>query len=242
MLVPTQLGAGWARSYGDKGWNEGRCIQPTDDGNYIILGVTGPTNAPLDISAWLLKINPQGDTIWTRTYTYGQSEYNAGNCVQQTNDGGYIIVGATRLKDYNYLYFQDIWLIKTDPLGDTIWTKVYGDPVIKDCDNGYYVQQTGENGYIIIGTTNDVDGHQCIWVLKTDENGDTLWTRTYDGAAYCIQTTSWGYALTGAKDGKLLFMNLSHDGDTLSTRSYGWHYERGVFVQVKDLVGTMYGY
>lgn len=232
MLAAIQLGAGWARSYGGKGWDEGHCIKPTSDGNYIITGITGPTWAPVDISVWLLKIDPQGDTIWTRTYTYEQSEYNVANCVQQTNDGGYIIVGATRLKEFNQPYFQDIWLIKTDSLGDTIWTRIYdGYPFVNRGDNGYYVQQTDDDGYIIVGTKNDEDCHAHIWLLRTDESGDTLWTRTYDGAAYCIQTTGWGYALTGTKDGKLLFMNLSHDGDTLSTRTYGWRYERGRFLQ-----------
>ena len=90
------------------------------DGGYI---VTGTTNYIPHHGEWdnylgdlcLLKIDPQGKIEWTRRYGGDQTDY--GWCVQETNDGGYIVVGNTwKLGEYEH----DIWLLKTDETGDTL--------------------------------------------------------------------------------------------------------------------------
>ena len=85
------------------------------------------------------------DTMWTRTY--GGTDYDYGRSVQQTLDGGYIIVGMTSSFGAG-LY--DIWLIKTNAQGDLLWTKTYGGT---EWDAGRSVQQTSDEGFIIAGET-----------------------------------------------------------------------------------------
>ena len=83
---------------------------------------------------------------------------------------------------------------------DTLWTKTYGGP---GDDRGHSVQQTTDNGYIIAGWTNSFGaGSEDFYLIKTDMNGDTLWTKTYGGtdweyAFWIQQTTDNGYIITG---------------------------------------------
>ena len=135
------------------------------------------------------------DTLWTRTY--GGAEDDIGNFVQPTIDGGYIVVGSIG----NQLTSDDdVYVIKTDAVGDTMWTKTYGG---EHADYGECVQLTSDGGYIICGTTRSYGaGEVDIYVIKTDATGDTLWTRTYGGEAsdeahFIRQTSDGGYIMVG---------------------------------------------
>ena len=73
----------------------------------------------------------------------------------------------------------DVWLIKTNADGDTLWTKTIGG---SGNDAGYSVQQTIDEGYILTGYTYSlVAGDFDMWLTKTDDSGDVLWTKTFGG-------------------------------------------------------------
>jgi hypothetical protein len=170
----------------------GKSVSQTSDSGYIMTGYTAFSGS---INVWLIKTNSLGDVIWTNTY--GGSGWDEGSYVQQTNDNGYIIVGRTdSYGSGNY----DVWLIKTDTFGDTVWTRTYGGI---DSDDGNSVQQTNDNGYIITGTTElSGPGNSDLWIIKTDSNGDAIWTQTYGGIdqdeGYSVQkTTDNGYIVSG---------------------------------------------
>ena len=120
------------------------------------------------------KTNAQ-DTTWTKTF--GGSSNDRGYSVQQTTDGGYVIGGYTSSYGNGS---ADVWLIKTDADGDTLWTKTFGG---SSNDRGYSVQQTTDGGYIIAGYTESFgNGDDDVWLIKTDSNGDSLWTKTFGGS------------------------------------------------------------
>ncbi|MCP4633943.1 MAG: T9SS type A sorting domain-containing protein [candidate division Zixibacteria bacterium] len=106
---------------------------------------------------------------------------------------------------------------------DTLWTKVYGGT---GYDNAKSIFQFGDGGYIVGGQTSSfgVDNFDCL-ILRTDENGDTLWMKTYGGVGgqslTCMQqTTDGGFIISGTyaqqyEDGKIMLMKLNADGDSL---------------------------
>ena len=156
------------------------------------------------------------DTLWTRTY--GGADLDRGDCVQQTSDGGYIIVGSTA----SFGIYVDIYLIKTDSLGNTIWTQTYGD---SGCDCGHSVKQTIEGGYVIVGSRWDTTGgyEDLAYLIKTNSDGDTLWTRTFfvAGAQSVQQTNDDGYIFTGQLGGDLYLIKTDSIGSTLWVKVYG---------------------
>lgn len=130
---------------------------------------------------------------WDKTYAYtgGPSE---GHFVQQTSDGGYVVVGtvwATGGTD------PEVYLVKTDVCGNDIWRKTFGCGSTGIPDGGNCVQQTTDGGYIIAGLFQ----MSCLLMLKTDSNGNEQWKNTYCGvfdyASSVKQTSDGGYILVG---------------------------------------------
>ena len=191
----------WRRTYGWGGTLDlGYSVQQTNDGGYIIGGTTyfGGVGSQ---DFWLIKINADGDTIWTRTF--GGQGIDCGLCARQTNDGGYIFIGDNTSYGAGGI---DILLVKTDSLGNQIWQHTYGGGS-DDAAGVHCVEQTDDGGYILIGTTFSYSaGGADMWLIKTDANGDTLWTRTYGGTDYddgrsVQQTSDGGFILCGIKTG-----------------------------------------
>src|SRR5204863_5468268 len=91
------------------------------------------------------KTDANGDTLWTKIFGDAGSDY--GNSVQQTADGGYIVLGNTRNGGAG---INDVWLLKTDANGNLVWKKTFGGA---GDEYGNYVQQTFDGGYILTGFT-----------------------------------------------------------------------------------------
>ncbi len=222
------------RTYGGADSDQGNAVQQTQDDGYIIAGSTRSFGAG-EYDVYLIKTDSLGDTLWTKTY--GGTNWDKGQSVQQTQDGGYIIAGWTQSFGSGV---SDVYLIKTDASGDTVWTKAYGGP---NSDEGFSVRQTMDGGYIIVGrTTSYGAGDIDVYLIKTDSSGDTLWTKTYGGTyadqGICVQETSdEGYIITGVNGslpgGDIYLIKTDSLGDSLWTRTYGGNNsDRGYFVNV----------
>jgi hypothetical protein len=211
------------------GWSEcaASSVHQTSDLGYIATG----SLAYVDMDPlFLLKIDSNGDTLWNRLSTewLPPDAWGRGQYVEQTSDGGYIITGNVHF----YSSSTDLWLVKTDSAGDTVWTRTYGADG-EDC--GHCVRQTSDTGYIVCGYST----HEMVkymWLLKTDSQGDTVWTTNLPwmeamgspGELYSVQETSdSGYVMTGyiavTLDGKthLCVYKTDSAGDSLWYR-YDW--------------------
>jgi hypothetical protein len=213
----------WQRTYGWVGSssNIGYSVQQTTDGGYIVAGSTVPFGENLDV--YLIKTNSAGDTLWTRTYGgTGPGADDIAYSVQETSDGGYIVTGTTRSSVSEPFH---VYLIKTDSLGDTLWTRIYGG-----WGYGYSVQQTTDGGYVITGDMYS-SGNWDVCLIKTNSAGDTLWTRTYrssnrDEGYFVQQTRDGGFIVTGTTQGgynyfDLYLLKTDSLGDSLWTVIWG---------------------
>jgi len=214
----------WTRTYGGRSEDAAWSVRQTTDGGYIAAGRTTSFGAGSN-DVYLVRTTGQGDALWTRTY--GRGGYEAARSVQPTTDGGYIVAGYTSsLGAGSY----DFYLIKTDSLGDTLWTRTYGG---SGDDRASSVQPTSDGGYVIAGSTQSFGaGNWDFYVVKTDSLADTLWTRTYGGSSHewansIQQTTDGGYIAAGwsssfgADYEDLYLVKIDSLGDTLWTRTHG---------------------
>ena len=172
----------------------GQCIQMTLDSCYIICGHTSSIGAG-GFDAWFIKTNNyNGVPIWSKLYGGISDDYCYS--IELTPDSGYIAVGYTRSFGFAY---AEIWLLKMDAVGDTQWTETYG---YVHHDKGYSVKPTSDGGYIIAGTRGSYEDVGDLWIIKTDSQGDTMWTKTLGGVndevGYSVQQTSdGGYIVCG---------------------------------------------
>ena len=186
----------WSKTYGGfdyydsllSGWE-------TEDGGYIFTGWSQTYSAG-SADVWLIKTDSNGNELWNKSY--GGSDLDGGSYVQETTDGGFIVVGST--VSFGTNGYSDLWVIKTDGSGNEQWNKTFGGI---DNEEAYCVQQTNDDGYIITGYTASYGaGNGDIWLLKLDESGDQMWNRTFGEGQFdtgnCVkQTSDEGYLVTG---------------------------------------------
>ena len=209
------------RAYGDPNfYDEGRCVQQTADGGYVISG-------------WgafhLMKVDSAGDSLWSRLYAVPGSTHVYMACARQTADGGYISTGSFWLQGSPD---HDAILIKTDSLGYAEWSKTFGGD---ETDGGNWVEQTLDGGYIVVGVARSVsDVVGDIWLIKTNSAGDTLWTRTYgdtllDQGDAVKQTSDGGFIVAGwttvapgmPPSTRVVLLKVDSSGNPIWSRSYG---------------------
>ena len=188
-------------------------IKQTADSGYICMGgtlnPTGQTN--MDIS--LIKTNQFGDTIWTKLIGTTGTEY--GNIIQITNDNGFIVDGWSRQLGGN----QEIYLIKMNNNGDTLWTRLFSTPLADSWPYG--IVQTNDSGFVILGVQSLGGCDYNSYLFKIDQNGNFIWIKTYN---YIV-----GTSLVKTKDNGFLFVG---NAAGFSTNAY-----KGLFIVKTDFNG-----
>ena len=213
----------WVWVGGSTGMDEAYSVRQTTDGGYIVTGYEC-YYVPTSADVYLIRFGADGRWLWTTSY--GGWAWDAGCSVQETGDSGYIIAGYTD----SYGIGGDVYLVKTDAYGDTLWTRTYGGT---HRDWGYSVQQTADNGYVVAGVTGSTDaGGAGVYLIRTDADGDSLWARTYGGIQddRCSQVqicSDSGYIMVGSTKSfgsglyDVYLVRTSITGDTLWTRAFG---------------------
>jgi len=213
----------WTRTFGGANEDRGTSVCQTTDGCFVVGGATWSFGAD-NGDVYLVKTDTLGDTLWTRRF--GGRSYDQGFSVQQTFDGGYIITGTTQSYGAG---LEDVYLVKTDAQGDTMWTRTYGG---SDYDYGQAASQTTDGGFIIAGATRSFGRGYDFYLVKTNPDGDPVWSRTFGGDSNDLgyevqQTADSGYVVVGYTESfgagrrDVYLVKTNADGETLWTHTFG---------------------
>ncbi len=167
-------------------------VQQTSDGGYVLSGITQSFGAGSS-DAWLIKTDSLGNEEWNRTF--GGLLEDEAQAVRQTTDGGYILAGQTN----SYATSKDIWLIKTDSLGNEKWNRTitgFQFDVLRS------LILTEDEEYIFVGEVGD-QRYSDLTLIKTDTSGDEEWNKTLGGTvgdySHSVYQLTDGYIVAGHK-------------------------------------------
>ncbi len=202
----------WQKSFGGSSIDLAYSIYQTKDGGYIVAGESSSLDGDVknghgSSDYWILKLDFEGKIEWQKAL--GGTGIDRANDIHQTSDGGYIVIGQSRSNSGDVTGGHggyDFWAIKLSDTGDIEWQKAMGGT---GEDYGRAIEQTNDNGYILIGQTQSIngdvlnnDGGADIWVLKLTETGGIQWQKTLGGSLAehgeaIQQTYDGGYILAG---------------------------------------------
>ena len=152
--------------------SNGTWVELTNDGGFIVAGITWTTGEDTCVGVYLVKTDSLGNREWEQVY---QAWLNVQKfCVQQTVDGGYILAG-TAYGLFPNEHSEQPYLIKTDSAGVIQWHRLF---LVDSLEQGFEVSQTTDEGYIVSGINPCHDTGLCVF--KTDSIGNLLWQKTYN--------------------------------------------------------------
>ena len=176
---------GFNKRFDAFGWGfqqEGYGIEFTSDGFTILSSSAdcdsiSPEECFLHASVLLTRIDQNGAALWQKRSWRANHSAFAGwaNCCDTIPGGGYIVGGASEATDGS----DEVYLMRFDANGDTLWTRVFGDPTLNRFWIGQQVKRTQDGGFAIVGIT-DQNGPFNGFVIKTDSNGQEVWRRIYE--------------------------------------------------------------
>lgn len=228
------------RSLFDQAWS----IIETSEPAYIAVGhSSNGHNVDRRHVGWLVKLNVDGDTLWTKSY--GESDVKSYLwSATETSDSCYVLVGDQWSSERG----RELWLVKTDTSGDTLWTKTYDNQADL---TGFGVIETSDESFVIVGISFPVypdESDYQISVVKTDRNGNALWMRTYGDLHYdesfsVIETSDNFYLIAGFSVSSQycgLLFKMDASGDTLWSRSFD-EYQFSSVIETSNLTYVVAG-
>jgi len=188
-------GSLWTKNYGGTGADGCSKIIETSDGGFAIAGYTfsfGSGNSDM----YLVKTDSSGNVQWTKTF--GGSGFEYANGLEQLNDGGFLLAGYTTSNQNNN---KNIYVVKTNSSGNLVWEKTYGKDSV---DIASSIIKSEDGNYLICGHTQSLGaGEDDIFTIKINQNGDTIWTKTFGGTRSdigksLVELNSGGYLFAGS--------------------------------------------
>ena len=163
--------------------------------------------------------------LWN--HTYGGDAYDEANSVQMTSDGGFIAVGYTQ--SFGLGRFGNAYMIRTNADGDTIWTKMFGSD---GTDVFADLIATPDSGFIAVGLTDTPNDFENIYVVKVDNEGNTLFEKNFGGSQKDVGVSiapaaDGGFVITGGTksftvgEEDLFLFKIDASGDSLWFKTYG---------------------
>lgn len=185
----------WTSRLGGLGEEMAKTACRHPEGGCLAVGYTTSYGAGAS-DALLVALDSRGDTLWTRSC--GTARFDVVYDADRTTDGSWLVAGC--VDGPSTWVAGDLWLVKVDDAGDTLWTRRYGGP---QGDGAFYMQPSPGGGFLVAGSTASFgNGRDDVWLLRVDDAGDTAWTATFGGwgrefGHCCCPVSDGGYAVTG---------------------------------------------
>ncbi len=229
----------WTKTIGGSNSDYARAVTSTTDGGCVVAGYTNSFGIGA-YDMFIIKLNATGSIQWSKTV--GGNRDDIAYSVIQTYDGGYITAGKTNSYGAG---LNDVYITRLDANGNLLWTKTIGGSVN---ELAYSITKASDSGYLIAGwTTSYSAGGSDVYIIKIDDIGNILWTKTIggsndEGASFIIQTSDGGYAVTGgtksygAGNNDIYFIKLDINGNVQWLRAMGGNGAEGstAIVQISN--------
>ena len=159
----------WAATLGESGWDYFEDVCPAPDGGCVAVGWS---NTPGTSDAWAIALDAGGQQQWQHMWG-GDAADRASSILPL--EGGYLVCGSTG--SYG-LGEEDVWLLRLDASGDTLWTATYGSEAF---DRGYDAIALPDGSFFIVGTTNQFNATRNaeVLLLKVSASGEELARDTF---------------------------------------------------------------
>lgn len=214
----------WSKSYGGINSDGFIHIIETAGGGFAAVGNSSTLSSGSN-DILLVRTNDTGDTMFTRSY--GTPENEAGSYILHLPDNGFLIAGRQTTNNGTK---SDGVLLRTDSLGNQLWTKLYGDTMFEELTA---VRQTPDGGFIAIGSSTGYGfGGFDILLIKTDSSGEIQWSKVFGGAA-----SDAGYDIHITQDSDFIISGFT-ESLGYGNRSAGPD-EANIFLMKTDSSGTM---
>jgi hypothetical protein len=163
----------WMMTYGGADFDIASCIRQTPDHGFIVVGRTASFGAG-NQDCLVFRIDSAGALLWSKTYGGTEGENGLSVCESLA---GFLVAGTSLSYGAGG---GDIMVIKINATGDIIWSKTYGGNLYDGMNS---IQRLSDGNFIISGSTQSFgNGSSDAYLLKINENGDLLWSKTYGGA------------------------------------------------------------
>lgn len=157
--------------------------------------------------AFIVKIDAEGNYVWSNHY--GGSESEGGKKILYKEDDGFYVAGYTNSIGNGGF---DFYLFKTDLDGNLLWEKSYGG---NGWERVYDAHLTRDGGVLMIGeTSSNANFNQDMWFVKTNADGDTVWTKTI-GSDLGLDIAKAMYPLT---DSSFVIVGDSYSQDSSAVK------------------------
>ncbi len=212
----------WCQNYGYPGSDQATAIFETQENDLFVTGFLDVTASEGEGNEgrgnngtlhgvgeyWSIKTNSSGDFDWKRYF--GGSNNDRSYDAIQTNDGGFMVIGASESDDFDIIDSKgsyDFWAVKINADGALQWTKSFGGSEI---DVAYSITPTPDGNFLIAGDTRSFDmdvtennGNADMWLIKINPNGNIIWEKNFGGSEFdsakdIIPISDGNYLITGS--------------------------------------------
>ncbi|OQP60556.1 hypothetical protein A3860_32590 [Niastella vici] len=185
-------------------------MAPALDGGILLTGLTNYVGSSQTYQgdAWIVKLNSNGDTIWTRAL--GGANYDGAFSAVATSDGGYVVAAETHSNKSGYVGTNhggsDWWIIKLKNNGDTAWTKLIGTTIDEYPTS---IAITPDGGFAVCGYSIDLNGNQDVMVAKLNSSGNVVWQKKLGGTG-----DDSGNTLAVSSEGSILIAGTTESNNS----------------------------